>query len=66
MHTVLPMSKKTSQRRPESVSVPVRLSTELDAKIDQASRSTNLSKQDVMRLSLERGLKVLVSQLAAA
>lgn len=48
------------------MSVPVRLSTELDAKIDQASRSTNLSKQDVMRLSLERGLKVLVSQLAAA
>ncbi len=54
-----------SPKRPESVSVPVRLSPDLDAKIDEASRATNLSKQDVMRLSLERGLKVLVTQLAA-
>lgn len=36
---------------------------ELATKVAEASRRVNLSKQDTMRLSLERGLEILVKQL---
>lgn len=36
---------------------------ELEALIEEASEQVKLSKQDVMRLSLERGLPVLLAQL---
>lgn len=43
--------------------MPVSMDPKLEAKIGAAAKSTQLSKQAVMRLSIERGLDVLVSQL---
>lgn len=50
-------------RRPDAVSVPVRMPSGLDKRITEAADQLGLSKQDTMRLSMERGLKVLVAQL---
>lgn len=52
-------------RRPESVSVPVRMPSVLDRRITETAEQLGLSKQDTMRLSMERGLKVLIAQLSA-
>ena len=59
------MSDRRSKKplRPESVSVPVRMSAELDNAIETAAGKVKLSKQDTMRLAIERGLDVLVAQL---
>jgi hypothetical protein len=53
--------KKThkSGRRP----VPLSMPEELEVKIEAAAAQIKLSKQDVMRLSMERGLDVLIAQL---
>ena len=53
-------------KRPEGKNVPLRVPDELAEQIDEAARATKLSKQDVMRLSMERGLGILVKQLTAA
>lgn len=37
---------------------------DLEEKIEAAAEQVKLSKQDVMRLSMERGLPVLLAQLA--
>jgi hypothetical protein len=37
----------------------------LITKVEDAAKATSLSKQDVMRLSIERGIDVLLSQLQA-
>jgi hypothetical protein len=58
------MSKKNA-RRPAAVSVPIRMSPELDAALAAAAAKVNLSKQDTMRLSLERGWPILIAQLAS-
>lgn len=65
MHTVPDMSEKKPARRPETVSVPVRLPVSLNDQIDQSASAIGLSKQDTMRLSLERGLKILTAQLGS-
>lgn len=61
------MSKPDDSRRqkPATVRVPLAMSAELDAEIDAAARSVGLSKQDTMRLSIERGLKVLKAQMTS-
>jgi hypothetical protein len=50
---------KKPSRRP----VPLSMPEDLEEKIEQVSDQVKLSKQDVMRLSMERGLPVLVAQL---
>lgn len=45
------------------VSVPLRMPRDLALKVDQASERTKLAKQDVMRLSMDRGIDVLLAQL---
>jgi tetrahydromethanopterin S-methyltransferase subunit A len=63
------MRRKTSESvavvegRPEKVVVPITLSRELEDKIIKASAAVKLSKQDTMRLSMERGIEILVKQL---
>jgi hypothetical protein len=49
--------------RRKGVNVPINLPTELDEEITQTAERLGLKKQAVMRLSLARGLKVLVDQL---
>lgn len=51
------------ERRTKHTSIPLRMPQELKTKVDQASDKLNLAQQDVMRLSLERGLEILVAQL---
>ena len=60
------MSKKSaseSKTKHAAVTVPVRLPVDLDRKIADTAAQVGLSKQDTMRLSMERGLGILFSQL---
>lgn len=52
-------------KRPDAVNVPVRMPSTLDRRITETAEQLGLSKQDTMRLSMERGLKVLIAQLSA-
>ena len=64
LHTLARMSKKAEpERRKESVPVPLRLTAELADLVSETAVSVKLSKQDTMRLALERGLTVLRQQL---
>ena len=56
-------AKKQPRKAP--VTYPLRLSEDLHNKVAAASATTSLSKQDIMRLSIERGLDILVSQLTS-
>lgn len=51
--------KKPNTKRP----VPISMPAELEARIETTSTLVKLSKQDVMRLSMERGIDVLIAQL---
>ena len=56
--------RKPPQKPPtDSVNVPIKISADLNAAIGDAARQVKLSKQDVMRLSMERGLSILIAQL---
>jgi hypothetical protein len=55
--------RQSKKPKPKSVSVPVRMSAELENAIETAAGKVKLSKQDTMRLAIERGLDVLVAQL---
>ena len=58
------MPKPTPTTPPKApVTYPLRLSKALDQKVTDAAAKTTLSKQDVMRLSIERGLDILIAQL---
>lgn len=54
---------ESERRKSGKVQVPLALPEELAAKIDAAASEVKLSKQDTMRLALERGLPLLVAQL---
>ena len=56
-------NSKAPSARPKSVIVPISMSEALAERVEEAARRVNLSKQDTMRLSLDRGLDVLVEQL---
>jgi hypothetical protein len=54
------MAKKTNPKpQPETVRVPLSMPAELDVLITTTAAEVKLSKQDTMRLSLERGLPIL-------
>jgi hypothetical protein len=54
-----------TKRAATGVNVPVRLTEDLDREVTEASTETGLSKQDVMRLAIARGVKILIAQLKA-
>jgi predicted DNA-binding protein len=54
---------KKKQTQPERVTVPFSMPTELDERVEEAARRLGLNKQSTMRLSLERGIDVLIAQL---
>lgn len=54
------MAKK---KDPTSKPTSLRLGEDLDKALDEAARSTGLSKSDLARLAIERGLPVLRRQL---
>lgn len=47
----------------DNISVPVRMPTELDELITITATEIKLSKQDTIRLSIERGVQILKRQL---
>jgi len=53
---------KTKSPDPMSLRLPPELAKELDA----AAEETHLSRSDLARLSIERGLKVLLAQLRSS
>jgi hypothetical protein len=57
-----PQARKT-KNKPTRLNIPLGLDAALAAKVDDASARLGLSKQATMRLSIERGVDVLMSQL---
>lgn len=57
------MSKTQPATRNLTASVPVKLSPALVSKVAQAAEETGLKKSDVLRMSIERGVDVLLAQL---
>lgn len=45
------------------MSVPIRMPVALNDSVEDASEELGLSKQDVIRLSIERGVVILKNQL---
>lgn len=54
---------ENERRKPTKVTVPLALPEALATQIDEAAAVVRLSKQNTMRLALERGLPVLLAQL---
>lgn len=59
-NTAIPTESAT---KAEFVNVPLRVPRDLDDRLKAASDETHVSKQDLMRLSIERGLESLLQAL---
>ena len=57
------MSKKQAASRNLTFAVPVKLTPAIDKKVEDAAAETGLKKSDVIRMAVERGIDVLLSQL---
>lgn len=57
------MPKKTHHPKDSNLPLSLRLDPELSKKVAEASEKTKLSRSDVARLAMDRGLKILVDQL---
>jgi hypothetical protein len=55
------MARPKQLKQPQPISL--RLNAEMETTLIEASRRTGLSKSDVARLSIERGLSILLKQL---
>jgi hypothetical protein len=55
--------KNTAKPQDKTVVMPLRITPELAQSLADASEKTKLSQQDVARLSLARGIDMLISQL---
>lgn len=59
------MSTKRTAKKSRIVT-PLSLDLDLDSKVSKAAKQTKLSKQAVMRMSIDRGLDVLIAQLCGS
>lgn len=57
---------KKSVSRNLTFAYPVKLTPAIDAKVVAAAKETGLKKSDVIRMSLERGVDVLLTQLSSS
>lgn len=60
------MSRRSEANEPAKegyTTVPLRMPCALHTKVKDAKAKTGLAEQDVMRLSLDRGIDILISQL---
>jgi len=55
------MAKQKTPKGPPPISL--RLDGELNSELESAMAQTKLSKSDLARLSIERGLKIVLKQL---
>ena len=58
-------AKKAPPARTFAMSMPVKLTTAIDAKVTAAAKETGLKKSDIVRMSVERGVDVLLAQLSS-
>ena len=59
------MNKKLIHKEKMTVSIPLRLTETQHQSIKEASDSLSIPMQSIIRLSIERGLKILEKQLKA-
>jgi len=45
--------------------IPIRLTPAIEEKVEAAAKETGLKKSDVLRMSVERGVDVLLAQLSS-
>lgn len=57
------MSKPKKPKAPAPISL--RIDEALSSELEAAAQETKLNKSDLVRLSVERGLKILLEQLRA-
>jgi hypothetical protein len=57
------MTRKKAASRNLTFAIPVKLTPAIDEKIVAAAKETGLKKSDVIRMSVERGVEVLLAQL---
>lgn len=60
------IKKQKSKFAEARVNVPLSMPKTLEARVEETAERVKLSKQDVMRLSMERGLAVLEQQLTGS
>lgn len=65
LNTPMANTKQTRRTAPATNVISIRLDGELQQSLDEAMSSTKLSRSDLARMSMERGLKVLMAQLNA-
>ncbi len=58
-------TKKAPPARNLTMAMPVKLTPEIDAKVIAAAQKTGLKKSDIVRMSVERGVDVLLAQLTS-
>jgi hypothetical protein len=58
-------TKKAPPTRNLTTAMPVKLTPEIDAKVIAAAQQTGLKKSDIVRMSVERGVDVLLAQLTS-
>jgi predicted DNA-binding protein len=46
--------------------ISIRVPSDLNEKTENAAKATGLKKSDVIRLSIDRGVDILIAQLSAA
>lgn len=59
----MPTDSNRTRTRAMGRIVPIRLPEPLVRKLDEAATQTQLKRSDVMRMSIERGVDVLLEQL---
>jgi hypothetical protein len=59
------MANKKAPSRNLTGSVPVKLSPAIETKLRAAMKETGLKKSDIIRMSVERGVDVLLAQLTS-
>jgi hypothetical protein len=58
-------AKKSPQTRNLTNAMPVKLTPAIAAKLTAAAKETGLKKSDIVRMSVERGIDVLLAQLTS-
>jgi hypothetical protein len=58
-------AQEAEESNPPDKVVTLRIQESLNSKVDDAVKATGLKKADVIRLAIERGVDVLLSQLLA-
>lgn len=56
-------ARKSAASRNLTMAVPIKLTPAIETKVIAAAKETGLKKSDILRMSVERGVDVLLAQL---